>query len=354
MRRRHVFLLGCLAIAGCLPPYIALLDSSSALTRQMTVAGTLGPLNMQTESTNIRFLPMKPTATSIAGLNLQSGFTIDEEGAYDYLRFAYVDSSGQAQMTGSQPFPLDVSSPSYPLYEFDVTTTTTTANIVVLKMNPTNSALNNAYLCTATLPSGPLASPPASALLNTVFTVAGVSYAVLGAHVVPLPAAADTFNSLLWDGIASYGVGSTTVSVPPSVFVATTGSTTSNPLLPAQRTFYYKSGTTNYASFSSGGAWVCEQWTTAAPVALSGVTHRIDAVLTTGDLLSTEGGILRLYDPTGSQVLSVSLGGLQFCYEAYLGTTPYVFFSLAMNLQRGDWIFRVYAIPTSSMRSLGG
>jgi len=112
----------------------------------------------------------------------------------------------------------------------------------------------------------------------------------------------------------------------------------------------------SYASFSSGGSWICEQWPTGSTTAtvMPGVTHRIDALLTTGDLLSTEGGVLRLYDPNGSLVLSVSLGGLQYCYEAYVGPTPYVFFSLPISLSHGDWDFRVYAIPTSSMRGLGG
>ncbi len=50
--------------------------------------------------------------------------------------------------------------------------------------------------------------------------------------------------------------------------------------------------------------------------------------------------------------MSVALGGLHFCYEAYLGTTPYVFFSLALQLPHNDWGFVVYAIPTSQIRGL--
>lgn len=89
---------------------------------------------------------------------------------------------------------------------------------------------------------------------------------------------------------------------------------------------------------------------------MTGVTHRIDAVLSTGELLSTEGGTLRLYDPSGqgTQLYAVPLNGLQFCYEAYVGGTAYVFFSLPISLSRGDWAFNVYAIPTSMMRSLRG
>ena len=80
--------------------------------------------------------------------------------------------------------------------------------------------------------------------------------------------------------------------------------------------------------------------------------HRLDAVLTTGDLLSMEGGVLRLYDPNGNQLVGRTVGSLQFCYEAYVGSVPYLFFSLALVSQHGDWTFNSYAIPTSSMRGL--
>lgn len=352
--RRYILLLACLSAAGCVPPYLAVLDSSAALTRQMTVVGNLGPINVQSNGTNIRFLPMKPTATSIAGLNLQSGFAIDEENGYDYVRFAYVDSNGQAQVTGSLPFSLAGADPNYPLNQFEVTTTTATGNIVVLSMYPT-AASNTSVLCTATLSSGPLAAP-ITTLLNVPF-----GNSVLGVHVSPQLGAADSFNFLLWNGGSAFSEGSTVVnSALTSVFLAatpTTNAALSLPTTPPQRYLYYKNqaGTLSYASHFTGSQWVCYQWAPSGPASqLGGVTHRIDAILTTGDLLSTEGGILRLYGPAGNQVLSVSLGGLQFCYEAYLGSTPYVFFSLVMNMQRGDWMFRVYAIPTSSMRGLGG
>ena len=54
----------------------------------------------------------------------------------------------------------------------------------------------------------------------------------------------------------------------------------------------------SFASFFSGGQWVCWQLSTAT--LMTGITHRVDAILTTGDLLSTEGGTLRLYDSSGA------------------------------------------------------
>ncbi len=54
------------------------------------------------------------------------------------------------------------------------------------------------------------------------------------------------------------------------------------------------------------------------------------------------------------ELYAIPLNGVQYCYEAYVGTTPYVFFSLPMQTSHGDWVFNVYAVPTSFMRSLRG
>jgi hypothetical protein len=132
--------------------------------------------------------------------------------------------------------------------------------------------------------------------------------------------------------------------------------TTTVPGLPTSNRslYYHDQAANNYAQYYTGGQWVCYQWTDAptTPVILAGVTHRIDAVLSTGDLLSMEGGGLRLYDPSGSLLVSMPSGNLQFCYEAYIGALQYVFFTLTMKNPHGNFIFNTYAIPTSSMRSL--
>jgi hypothetical protein len=349
----------CLAVVGCAPPYIADLDKAAALTHQMTVVGTFGPLSSLMGGTQaaVRFLPIKPTAASLDALNVQSGFVVTEFNGYDYLQFAFVDSSGQAQLTQNQAFSLSGADPNYPLYQYDVTTTTSTANIIVFTLNPTSPASSSSSIYTGSLPSGQLAST-ATEMLNVVVGTLDA----LGVSVSPNPSSPDTVNFLFWSPgpPISYSDGSASVSSsPPAVFAA--GSSSSNPSvsIPVTRTLYYRNqaGSLSYASYFLGGQWVCLQWQTAsAQVGLTGVTHRIDALLTTGDLLSTEGETLRLYNPAGAgtELYAIPMNGLQFCYEAYVGSTPYVFFSLPLNLQHGDLAFNVYAVPTSSMRGLGG
>jgi hypothetical protein len=348
-------LLVCLAVFACAPPYIEELDSVAGLARKMTVVGTLGPVkgSFGNGQNAMTFLPVKPTAavTGIGDLNVQSGFTITEDGGYQYLQFAFVDSSGKVQLTSNMPpFPLAGADPNYPLYEFDVTTTTTTANLVVV-----SPGLNTSMYCTAALPGGPLNSVVSMPLTSTVLPPFGFT-SVVGVQMVPQSSGPDKFNFLL-TASGTFGEGTDTASGAGAVF-GTGSSSATLASVPVARALYFKSPLgPSYASyFVPGSGWVCSQWTAAStPTPLTGVSHRIDAVLTSGDLLSTEGGILRLYDPNGTQVRSVSLGGLQFCYEAYIGpTTPYVFFSLAIDLNQDYWAFRVYAVPTSSIRDLGG
>ena len=105
-------------------------------------------------------LPTKPITTSIGSLNVTSGFVVTEFSGTDYLQFAYVDSSGQVQLSASQTFPLSGADPNYPLYEFDVTTTTTQASIIVFNYNPTTIADSQYEQLVAPLPFGPMAFPP--------------------------------------------------------------------------------------------------------------------------------------------------------------------------------------------------
>jgi hypothetical protein len=340
--------------------YLADLDKVASLTNHMTMVGTVGPFSLGSGLSNIRFLPVKTTASSIGGVSVQSGFIVYDAGTNESLLFA----SGSGNNPGSnQQFSLAGANPNYPLYEYDVTNTINNqASIVVFRWDPAttiSTTTSSFQQFVATLPSGsltPVQLPPPPSLLSTVFT----GNVLIGGSILPAPP--PTYDTFAFLGASSTGFstgssqmnGSTTtfnysvVPAPASVAIPS----------PPLRSLYYFSVATgaSYASFYSGGQWTCLQWSsTGAAYVMSGVLHRIDAVLSTGDLLSTEGGTLRLYDPngTGTEVLSVPLNGLQFCYEAYVGTAPYVFFSLPVSVQHNQWVFNVYALPSSAMRGLG-
>ncbi len=346
---RCLFLGACLSLATCAPPYIVELNTAAGLVNRMTLVGTLGIVSPGSSSANnVRFLPVKPTASDLSGVNIRSGFVVTSSSTTQNFQYVSLDSSGKAQTYGGNGFSSVTSDPNYPVNQFEVTTTTTTANLVALHYG--SSGASELYRVD---PSTGSFQTTISEGLSGVF-----AYPALGISVMPMPGAPDVFNFLFEDSTGTYfGEGYATIDTSFATVFTPQYEDFPPYILPVQRYFYYRNqaGTLSYASSYSGGSWTCYQWApSTTAVVLPGATHRIDALLTTGDLLSTEGGTLRLYDSNGNQVLSVSLGGLQYCYEAYVGTTPYVFFSLTMSLREDKYAFNVYAIPTSAMRGLGG
>ncbi|MGO9410881.1 MAG: hypothetical protein ACLQCB_09025 [Spirochaetia bacterium] len=352
MKRFVLGLLVLFAVTGCAPAFLADLNKPAGLTGHMTMVGTVGAVNIDTSETNLRFYPTKPIGASIGDVNIQSGFLVSDKGNTEFLRFAYSTGSGAASTSGSQPMPnsLAGTDPNYPYYEYDVVTTTSTANLVVL-----NVATSQYWYFAVPLPNG--------SLPNTL-TAQVLSYPPDGVQMMPQAGAAEIFN--VFDYQASYYTNAVdTMSSTTGAFTNVTNLSFLNLSLGPEgssagafvRVMYFMNlaQTIGYWSYPYNGEWSCYQFTTGSSTAqtLPGVANRIDAVLTTGDLLSTQDGTLRLYDSTGSQQFSKPLNGLQFCYEEYIGSTPYVFFSLPLSLQHNDWAFNVYAIPTSSMRDLG-
>ena len=345
-----------LALSACAPPYIEELDKASALSRQMTLVGTVGPFSVDENETDSRFLPARPTASSIGGVTMKSGFLIIDTPGEERLSFV----SGSSE-NGSQTFSLAGAAAvaPYPLYQYDVTSTLSgQASLLV-----TNISADTYQVFMASLSGGSLVSALTQGL-SASYAQSGLM--VLGLSYVPQPSAAvfpDTVLSLSYfpnpaptytpgEFILQVNAGALFVFSSYTIFPLSTWPLTT-------RCLYYFSTATgaSVASSYSGGQWTCFQWNGSGNLsanAMTGVTHRIDAVLSTGDLLSTEGGTLRLYDPNGvgKTVLSVDLQGLQFCYEAYVGASPYVFFSLPTTVRHGQLAFNVYAIPSSAMRGL--
>jgi hypothetical protein len=348
--RKIGLLVLCAGMGACAPPYLELLDKAAGLAGQMTVVGTVGAANVSSGITGVRFFPTMPTASSIGGVDIQSGFVVWDSGSTEYIGFAYSTGNGSATMSSSQPvnsMSLSLADPNYPLFEYDVTNTINNqASVMVLTWNPANPSMSSYQQFTATLPNGGLTPQPSGSLYGTIFT----SISLIGGSI--LPAAPPSYNTFALLGSTAFGtaLNGTGGTLAPVGFTSFTFPGTSN------RSLYYYSpvNNTSYASYYSSG-WQCLQWADVsipAPSLLPGVTRRVDAVLSTGDLLSTQGGTLSLYDSSGAQLYSIPLNGFQYCYEAYVGSTPYVFFSLAIYLGNNDWAFNVYSIPTSSMRSL--
>ena len=88
--------------------------------------------------------------------------------------------------------------------------------------------------------------------------------------------------------------------------------------------------------------------------------RRIDAVLTTGQLLSFENNRCYVYNGEGEKQYDFLLGGLHFCYEIETDLTGiprrYLIFTLpawlSLRDQEDELYFNVYAFPTDMLSEL--
>ena len=130
---------------------------------------------------------------------------------------------------------------------------------------------------------------------------------------------------------------------------------------PQQSLYYYDPVTTmGFANWfdTPSASWVCWKWYesppgTAVTSRVTGISHRIDALLATGELFSTEGDVGRIYDQNGNQLSQFSLTGFSFVGEVYVGGTAQVLFSQTLWFGNNALYFNVYSIPSSDLKKLG-
>ena len=117
------------------------------------------------------------------------------------------------------------------------------------------------------------------------------------------------------------------------------------------------------ASFASwydttAGKWVCYRWAEYPvssgiyPYVQLPIDHRIDALLSTGQLLSTEGGMGRLYDRDGNLLATFPMGTLRFLSEEYVGGVARTYFTQCLTYNNGVH-FTTYWIATAELATLG-
>ncbi|MBE3064713.1 MAG: hypothetical protein IMZ69_06810, partial [Spirochaetes bacterium] len=114
---------------------------------------------------------------------------------------------------------------------------------------------------------------------------------------------------------------------------------------------------------TAAGSWRCVRWNGASftdSMVLPGITHRIDALLTTGRLFSTEGSVGRVYDSGGTEIASFPLGAFRFVGERDVDIdgiqTATALFSLARivtDRSSESLAIDLYSIPAADLESLG-
>ncbi len=356
---------------SCAPPFDAGYSASAVITSKMTKESQLGPLY----NYNTGFYVADPTffpEKTASGVDTSRGFylTQDNGGSIAALGFVQPNGSGgyasfDMWTTNLLPSPFGTlyhADPNYPLMTVIPVKSGDTAAFTYFDPSCTVNIqfeqpvfASNGFLSISTLTVG-------FSSLNL-----GVMSApqVLGTFVSPTPSSTDTNYFLVqdtpnptntfyeahatFDGVSGFNVPVQTVlSAVLDFFPAAT-----------TRVLYYRDpvNAVSYASFNSSGAWQCWKWWTDAEgvfheAQLTGVTSRIDMLLTTGELFSTQDGIGRVYDANGTQITKFPLGKLKLSYEEYVNGTPRVFFSMSIAENQDHISLAVYSIASSQLDSL--
>ncbi len=372
MRTIRLFLgpLACLALLTCAPaPFNLTLSLSAGLASQLTLLGEVGPLenvSVNQGSTDVIFIPEKD-ATS--GINVQAGFVYAMDPANGQnLSFVAYDSGQRAWIRhGNMQSFGPLSTDSYPnlivhsvkyshnvmaFQFFDATPDTNRYSL--MSGNPSTSTFTNPVWITF------------QSQINTDYGIA--SSKTIGISTgATLAAGPDLVNLLVENVTGDYletrydlsEVGSgidTPVQLRTMVFDLVL-LLVLPPALPRLLYFYDPVSTYAFAQWNTGAGWTCMKWT-EFPAGflmyqpLPGITHRLDAMLTTGELLSTEDDTARIYDQSGALRAQFSLYGLRYVDEIYDGSgVAQVVFSQAF-WQAGKLHFNIYSIATTRLKSL--
>jgi hypothetical protein len=107
---------------------------------------------------------------------------------------------------------------------------------------------------------------------------------------------------------------------------------------------------------SGNNTWVCYAWEGPVSVPPTAhmqlpINHRLDALLSTGQLLSTEDGIGRLYSRDGDLKATFPLGNLVYLGEHFVGGVPRCYFSQSLVFDHTQH-FNVYWIRTDELDTL--
>jgi hypothetical protein len=382
MTRKLAFLsAAALLLSSCLPvPFDLALSQSAAIAKKMTRDnGPLMTINNYYNSSAHDFV-LYP-AVGAAGLDYSNGFVVSQQDLQVSLSL-FQDSSlsgnlasyfGQGAQTIANPdphappylaWPLK-GGPSYLLaYTFDALNPTPPPppgnSYFVMWGDPFAHAINQV-------------NAGMSDLTNQVFSTFGLSgVTVLGASVSADPS--PVFDMTHWLGMqaglyvefslqassavpapnpAPHGVGPYPLPFIPGGISRCMYFYDENQLLDPAR-----APNRSFASWwdASNGGWVSYAWEgpPAVPPATSmrlPIDHRIDALLSTGQLLSTEDGTGRLYNRNGNLLATFPLGNLVYIAEEYVGGIPRCYFSQALVYDQRVH-FNVYWIRTDQLSTL--
>jgi hypothetical protein len=373
---------------SCDPPFDLSLSQAAVVISKMTLQQTLAPvygLEGDRVDLDIVFLPEKKSAAP--GIDFQNGFLL-LRGAYrTMLRYVRFDSANSKyQVFGGWGQELINPDPNYQPFVFEPLKypTLTDSAIGIVGMDPVDPGKSSVQLANANFPSTSFTSGGWLNLTSSfLFAVPPPVYDanVLGFSIYPTDFA-QPFDNSYWLVRMNSGIDMGKLR-EIAMDVSATGLANKNDtkigaiafdipeLADVKRCHYFYDpdpirGPTpddrkSYVSWfdTAAGSWRCVMWNGvgfADSMVLPGITHRIDAMLTTGRLFSTEGDVGRVYDGSGAEIASFPLGALRFIGERYVDGAPLALFSLARivaDTYSETLAIDLYSIPTADLETLG-
>jgi hypothetical protein len=362
-------------LVSCSPvPFNAEFEAAAATVAKLNQdAGSTVTLDYDDNAIpdDLTFFPRVTTS----GFDYSSGYTVGTDGAEIRGRSWVQDSStGKLVPYGwmSETVPnQDARMPAWLAWPTKDAALSNTW-VLLLTFDALYSDQNDSYALYETF----LSSPPTTTVFQSgdvhgaISSTLGKVATLMGASVATSTSTSqDVLNMLVWDtsdaGWAELQSGVSSSGVSLSMLRTPTPALTFLPALPTHVQYYFDlnigadASRTPNASFASwydtaSSSWVCYRWhylasyfSTKLPI-----DHRIDALLTTGQLLSTEDGTGRLYDRDGNLLATFPLGSLRYIAEEYVGGEARTYFSQKLVYDNAIH-FTVYWIATAKLATLG-
>jgi hypothetical protein len=372
MRRQYLLALISFVLLSCSPaPFNLNLSQSAVTASKLTFVGQVGPIQSLSSQNNSNFA-FFPEKDSSGGITLQAGF-VSWISQSTMQQIAFVAGG---QVVGS-PQNLGLITADPPMPGYIIQSVKSAHNNFVFSYDPATVSHFKWAQMTGN-PSANTYTPPTwndlNSLINTYFGIGLADCHIRDVSFSPNPNTGyDTAyvlvkditnaNQLLQTFLeAQFQISQNGLLVGTQLRGAEVGL---NSLLPSDQApfgppyytlYYYDPGTTyGFAEwyYTPSSSWICWKWTgIVAPSQVTGITHRIDALLTTGELFSSEGEVGRVYDQNGNQLSQFSLTDLSFVGEVYVGGVALMLFSQALWYNNALQ-FNVYSIPSSNVKSLG-
>ena len=358
--------LGVLFLGCALPPFDEELSLAMATAAKLEPVVRIGPIQAwhgDFEETKSFFLPLKDTPADRRGYLLSAGDY--------YLRIRFLDGAsgtfqGELRLDGPAA---DPNRKTYTAVPLKGGTYPSLSLAVFDPAYPTNNSLLLIY------PSGSTLVSSAANLYGTLNPDFGSSLdRVVGVHLYPgIDPSPDRFSFF---GVLSTAGHFGELEADADASATTTGGigTISSPTrqdialpsvpAPASGAFYFHRPAASNPSYmskyeASTGAYRNFTWDdTLVARELEGMNRRIDALLSSGELLSLDRGVCIVYDAGGNRKFSFPMGSLHFCFERYdSGGAARLYFSLLYWIygyhSGNDQLYiNVYSLPTANLATL--